>query len=163
MSRLRLPILSAIAFVIALPLSAATQRVSSPVVARVDRETISLAELDATLSDEVRDARVRLQDVARRAAQDVIDDRIALDTSARTIESRRAELYRAHGVVLMLPLADQLESELPANRVIARIGGEPIRAAALEQAGALRLYRLRGELYMQRRRQLDTLIEQRLL
>jgi protein-disulfide isomerase len=63
----------------------------------------------------------------------------------------------------VLPVAQALETTLPPEQVVAFVGKDVIAAAAVEEAAALRLYRLRGELYLQRRRDLNLAIEIRLL
>jgi protein-disulfide isomerase len=152
MSRLHVWSLSPIVLLLAVPLWAALERSSSPVAARVDGEEILIADLDALSVEEVRRIHVRLLEVAHQAVQDLIDRRLRNESSSP-----------AHRVEFNLPPPQMLETELPPERMVAQIGSEPIRAAALEEGAALRLYRLRGELYLQRRRQLDTLIEQHLL
>src|SRR5690606_20321034 len=51
----------------------------------------------------------------------------------------------------------------PPIRTVALVDDTPITAAMLEQAAALRLYRLRKEIYLERRRHLDIAVENRLL
>jgi protein-disulfide isomerase len=143
---------------------AALEGSSSPVAARVDREEISIAAIDAMSIDEVRRIRMRLMEVAHQAVQDLIDRRLGIEQNSKSAYARkRAENYRARGVKLTLPQPEALETKLPPDQIVALIGSEAIRAAALEEAAALRLYRLRGELYLQRRRHLNTLIERHLL
>src|SRR6266581_2994923 len=162
MSLLRLRSLSATAVLLVLPVGA--MEVSSSLAARVDHNEISIAAIDAMSIDEVRRIRMRLTEVARGSVQDLIDRRLGVDQgSGSTLAGKRAEDYRARGVRLTLPQPEALETKLAPDRIVALIGSETIRAAALEQAAALRLYRLRGELYLQRRRDLETLIERHLL
>jgi protein-disulfide isomerase len=164
MSRLHAHSLSPIALVLSLPLWTALEGTSAPVAARVDRQVILIADIDVMSIDDVRRIHIRLLEVAHQAVQDVIDQRLGIESGPDPGRARkRAEFYRARRVNFTLPPPEALETELAPERMVARIGNEPIRAAALEEAAALRLYRLRGELYLQRRRQLDTLIEQHLL
>ena len=81
---------------------------------------------------------------------------------AAEAEARR-RLRHTHKVEILLPEASALEQPLPPRREVARIGGAPIRAAKFEQAAALALYRLRGELYHERRRNLEAAIEDLLI
>jgi protein-disulfide isomerase len=137
---------------------------ASPIAARIDGEAIPTATVDAMSIKEVQRIRTRLTEVAERATQDLIDQRLGTEhSSAESLARRRAELYRAHDVRLTLPEAEALETSLASDRIVALIGDEPIHAAAVEKIAALRLYRLRGELYLQRRRDLNSLIERRLL
>jgi hypothetical protein len=131
---------------------------SSHIAARIDGEIISIAAVDAVSPDEVQRIRGRLLEVAQSAVQDLVDRRLGIEHSAE-----RARLYSSRNVKLTVPQSHALETHLPAKLVVASIGNDPIRAAAVEEKEALRLYRLRGELYLQRRRNLDGLIEQRLL
>jgi protein-disulfide isomerase len=143
---------------------AALEGSSSPVAAQIDREAITIAAIDAMSIDQVRRIRMRLMEVAHQAVQDLIDRQLGIEQSSESAFARkRAEIYRARGVKLTLPQPEALETKLAPHRIVALIGSETIRAAALEETAALRLYRLRGELYLQRRRHLDTLIERHLL
>ncbi|MET0987056.1 MAG: thioredoxin domain-containing protein [Steroidobacteraceae bacterium] len=63
----------------------------------------------------------------------------------------------------MLPDAHALETALPTELPVGWLGDERVPALAVEQAGALKLYRLRGELFLQRRRNLDAVIDEQLL
>jgi protein-disulfide isomerase len=137
---------------------------ASPIAARIDGEEIPTATVDALSFKEVQRIRARLMAVAESATQDLIDQRLETKhPSAQTQARKRAELYRAYDVQLTLPEPEALETSLAPDGVVALIGDEPIRAAAVEKMAALRLYRLRGELYLQRRRDLESLIERRLL
>jgi protein-disulfide isomerase len=163
MSRLGLRSVSPIAILLVLPVWAVEGSASS-IAARVDRNEISIAAVDAMSIDEARRIRVRLMEVARHAVQDLIDGRLGIEQGSESAVARkREEIYRARGVKLTLPYPEALETKLAPDQVVALIGSEPIRAAALEEAAALRLYRLRGEIYLQRRRDLNVLIERRLL
>jgi protein-disulfide isomerase len=77
-------------------------------------------------------------------------------------ETRR-RLREKHHIEILLPEAHEIERPLPPERKVAEVGGVALRAADLEQTAALWLYRLRGELYRERRRNLDTAIENLLL
>jgi protein-disulfide isomerase len=133
---------------------------AASVAARIGAEAISTSSVDAMSIGEVERIHSRLTEVARAAVQDLIDEQLGIaDGSA----DERARVWRARDVRLILPESPALEAELPPDRVVAAIGGQAILAEALEHAAALRLYRLRGELYLQRRRNLDVLIERRLL
>jgi protein-disulfide isomerase len=137
---------------------AALASAASHVAARIDGEEISIATVDAVSLDQVQHIRGRLLEVARGAVQDLVDRRLGIKHPAE-----RAKLYSSRNVQLMVPESYALETRLPAELVVASIGDDPIRAAAVEEKEALRLYRLRGELYLQRRRNLAALIDQRLL
>lgn len=110
--------------------------------AHVDTEAITLESVDALAPALVRDVRARLAGVARATVQSLANGR---------------------ALKLLLPQPTELETPLAADRIVAFAGRESIRAAALERAAALRLYRLRGELHLERRRQLETLIDGSLL
>jgi len=138
--------------------------VAAEIAAHIEAEEISIASVDAMASERVQGIHERLTATARHALEHLIDQRLGVDREP--VESRarqRAERYRVHGVSLALPQPRVLESALPPEQIIAVVAGKPLRASELERAAALRLYRLRGELYLQRRRDLDRLIEQRLL
>jgi protein-disulfide isomerase len=77
-------------------------------------------------------------------------------------EARR-RLREGHAIKILLPEGPELERPLPAKRTVALVGDVPIRGGALEQAAALRLYRLRKEIYLERQHNLETAIENRLL
>lgn len=134
---------------------------SSQIAARIEGQEISIAEVDAFSGAGVQQLRGRLMEVTQQAVRELIDRRLGIPAAAPPDE--RARIYRAHQVRLVLPEAQALESPLPPEQVIAFVGKDAIKAAAVEQAAALRLYRLRGELYLQRRRDLNPAIETRLL
>jgi protein-disulfide isomerase len=133
------------------------------VAARIGNEAIPTTAVDALSIGEVDRIHSRLTEVARSALQDLVDERLGISNGSGLNERERAKVYGAHDVKLALPDATALETKLPADRLVAAIGGQAILAGALENAAALRLFRLRGELYLQRRRNLDGLIERRLL
>lgn len=134
---------------------------SSQIAARIEGQEISIAEVDAFSGAGVQQLRGRLMEVTQQAVRELIDRQLGIPAAAPPDE--RARIYRAHQVRLVLPEAQALESPLPPEQVIAFVGKDAIKAAAVEQAAALRLYRLRGELYLQRRRDLNPAIETRLL
>ena len=134
------------------------------IAAHINDEEIPTAAVDAMSVDQAQRIRNRLMEAAHQALEDLIDQRLGIDDMPEASRSRkRAEIYRAHNVKLTLPQPEALENTLPPDQLVAVVAGDPIRARELEHAAALRLYRLRGELYLQRRRDLDRLIEQRLL
>jgi protein-disulfide isomerase len=135
---------------------------AASVAARIGGEEISTTAVDAISSGEVERIHSRLTDVARAAVQELISERLGIG-HALTATDERARIYRAHDVTLTLPEAPALETALPPDQVVAVTDGDAIRAGTLENVAALRLYRLRGELYLQRRRNLDVLIERHLL
>jgi protein-disulfide isomerase len=103
------------------------------------------------------------------AARDPAVERAAiryyLEQHARAtaeVEVRR-RLREGHTVELFLPDVREIEQVLPAEREVARVDGVSIRAAELERAAALPLYRLRGEIYRERRRNMEAAIENLLL
>src|SRR6266403_2278412 len=158
MSRPHARSLSPIALLLALFLCPALEGSSAPVAARVDRKEILIADIDAMSIDAVRRIHIRLLEVAHQGVQDLIDWRLRNESSSDSVHANRAQRVKFN-----LPPPQELETELAPDRIVAQIGSEPIRGAALEEGAMLRLYRLRGELYLQRRRQLDNLIEQQLL
>jgi len=85
----------------------------------------------------------------------------------KALETAEAEarhhLREGHAIKILLPEGPELEQPLPPERTVALVDDVPIRAGALEQAAALRLYRLRKEIYLERQRNLETAIESRLL
>jgi len=108
--------------------------------------------------------RNRLLETARQTLEGLIDQRLGIDDTPQAARfERHEEIYRSHRVKLTLPQPEALETALPPDQILAVIADNPIRASELERAAALQLYRLRGELYLQRRRDLDRLIEQHLL
>jgi protein-disulfide isomerase len=134
---------------------------SSQIAARIDGQEISIAAIDASSGVAAQQLRSRLMEVTQQALRDLIDRRLGI--SAAALPDERARIYRAHQVRFVLPEAQALERALPPEQVIAFVDKDAIAAAAVEQAAALRLYRLRGELYLQRRRNLNLAIETRLL
>lgn len=137
---------------------------STPIAARIDGDAITIATVDAMSPGQAQRLRTRLAEVARRTLEQLIDERLGIDDLPERAQSaRRAALYVKHEVELASIVPEALESPLPPNQTVAVIDHVPITAAALERAAALRLYRLRGELYLQRRRDLDRLIERRLM
>jgi protein-disulfide isomerase len=101
----------------------------------------------------------RNPEVARAAIQHYLHQKALEATEA----DRRRRRREGHVVELSLPQAGELEHALPSEREVARVDGVAIRAAAFEQAAALPLYRLRGEMYRERQRNLEAAIEERLL
>jgi protein-disulfide isomerase len=134
---------------------------SPQIAARIDGQEITIAAVDAFSGGATQQLRGRLMEVTHQALRELIDQRLGIPAAA--LADERARIYRAHQVRLVLPEARALESPLPPEQVIAFVGKDAIAAAAVEQAAALRLYRLRGELYLQRRRDLNLAIETRLL
>ena len=92
---------------------------------------------------------------------------IRLYLTQKALESVQAEARRrlraGHAIKVWLPDGPELEQPLPPIRTVALVDDTPITAAMLEQAAALRLYRLRKEIYLERRRHLDIAVENRLL
>ncbi|WP_133718952.1 DsbA family protein [Methylocaldum gracile] len=84
----------------------------------------------------------------------------ALETAE--IEARR-RLREGHAIKILLPEARELEQPLVPERTVALVDDIPILAGALEHAAALRFYRLRKEIYLERQRNLEAAIENRLL
>jgi hypothetical protein len=149
-----------------LVLSAWTEHATSAprIAAHINDEEIPTAAVDAMSVDQAQRIRNGLMEAAHQALEDLIDQRLGIDDMPEASRSRkRAEIYRARNVKLTLPQPAALEDALPPDQLVAVVAGDPIRARELENVAALRLYRLRGELYLQRRRDLDRLIEQRLL
>jgi protein-disulfide isomerase len=75
----------------------------------------------------------------------------------------RRRLREGHAIKILLPDGPKLERPLPPIRTVALVDDTPIAAETLEQAAALRLYRLRKEIYLERQRRLETAVENRLL
>ncbi|MGE0824191.1 MAG: DsbA family protein [Candidatus Binatia bacterium] len=75
----------------------------------------------------------------------------------------RQQLRRGHEIRLLLPQVQELAYPLLPGRQLAQVDRHAIRAAALEDGAALRLYRLRQELYHERRQAIDRAITNRLL
>lgn len=73
------------------------------------------------------------------------------------------QLQQNNDLNIDIPLASQLESPLPQRLILANIDGIVIHAELLEKKAALKLYQLRGELYLLRKKALEKLIEQYLL
>jgi hypothetical protein len=70
---------------------------------------------------------------------------------------------QSHVIEPLLPAGDSLAAPLPARQVLARVDAAPLPAADVERAAALRLYRLRGEIFRERQRNLDAAVDQALL
>jgi protein-disulfide isomerase len=83
--------------------------------------------------------------------------RIAAEAAGR--RARRA----GHAIETTLPPAAQLAEALAPGRTVARLDGGAVPAKEMERAAALRLYRLRGEIFRERSRNLGAAIEARLL
>jgi protein-disulfide isomerase len=81
---------------------------------------------------------------------------------AAEAETRR-RLREKHHIEIFVPEAQEIERSSTPERKVAEVDGVTLHGAELEQAAALWLYRLRGELYRERRRNLDTAIEDLLL
>jgi 2-hydroxychromene-2-carboxylate isomerase len=97
--------------------------------------------------------------VQRAAIRHYLEDEARKKARADALGDLEAE----QGTERLLPSAQALAHPLEPGRVVARVGGVPIHARALEQRAALRLYHLRGELARERLRNLETLIDSRLL
>jgi protein-disulfide isomerase len=81
--------------------------------------------------------------------------------AAKTTAHR--QLREGHAIKVLLPEGWELERALPPERPVALVDGDPITAAALEQAAALALYRLRMEIYLERQSNMEKAIENGLL
>lgn len=81
---------------------------------------------------------------------------------AAEAEARR-QVREGHAIEILLPEGEEFEQPLPPARAVAVVDGVPIPAAALEQAAVLALYRLRAEVYLERRRNIESVIGDRLL
>ncbi|CAI8887486.1 DsbA family protein [Methylocaldum szegediense] len=92
---------------------------------------------------------------------------IRLYLTQKALESVQAEARRrlraGHAIKVWLPDGPELEQPLSPIRTVALVDDTPITAEMLEQATALRLYRLRKEIYLERQRCLETSVENRLL
>ncbi|MBM4270429.1 MAG: hypothetical protein FJ144_28125 [Deltaproteobacteria bacterium] len=115
--------------------------------ARVAGDAISLAEVDAATEGRAAALEANLVETAGAIVREIV---------AGTGEN-------VEEVVLSLPTGPELASPLEPPRVVARSPSGSVTASALESRGALRLYRLRGELARVRRRALDEIVEERLL
>jgi len=71
----------------------------------------------------------------------------------------RQRLRHGHVIRLSLPRPHELETPVTQERQIAQVDSIWIRAAEFEQAAAWRLYQLRAEIYQERRRNLEPVIE----
>lgn len=147
-------------------LSAATAHSASSdsVAAHVDGEPITIETVDAMSPGQAQRIDAHLSRVARATLERLVDERLGIDDlpEPERVERRKA-LYSKHDVALASLDPKALENPLPPDQVVGVVDGTPLLAATLERAAALRLYRLRGELYLQRRRDLDRLLERRLI
>jgi len=75
----------------------------------------------------------------------------------------RQRLRQGHVIRLSLPGPQELESPVTQERQIAQVDSTWIRAAEFERAAAWRLYQLRTEIYRERYRNLEPIIETLLL
>lgn len=91
--------------------------------------------------------------------------RYHLEAEARGAAETEARRLRRQGHVVesAVPQSAELDEPLAPERTVARIDGQPVPAADLERAAALRLYRLRGEIYRERSRNLSEAIDALLL
>lgn len=78
-------------------------------------------------------------------------------------ERAQAAGRRAAGVEVSPPDPARLGSRLPADQEVARVGDVRVTAGDVERSAALALYRLRGELFRERARRLEKLVERELL
>lgn len=103
------------------------------------------------------------------AARDPAVERAAIRyyLEQKALETAKAEARRrlraGHVIKLALPNARACEQALPPEREVARVDGVVIRAVKFERAAALALYRLRGEIDRERRRNIEAAIEDLLL
>lgn len=97
--------------------------------------------------------------VQQAAIRHYLEQRAREATEAET----RRRLRENHHIEIFLPQAHEIERPSPPERKVAQVNGVVLRAAELEQGAALSLYRLRGELYRERRRNLAAAIEDLLL
>jgi hypothetical protein len=97
--------------------------------------------------------------VARAAIRTYLESQARAAAEAQGRQRRR----QAHRVELALPDAAELDDRVPSARTVVAIDGRPVPASAPEETAALRLYHLRGELYRERRRNLDVAVDAVLL
>ncbi len=90
--------------------------------------------------------------------------RYLLEQRARLARKKeeRAMLRKGHRIVRIPPEGVDL-SRARSEIIVARIDDQPVRAEAIERRAALRLYRLRAELYRERARNLESQIDSFLL
>lgn len=105
------------------------------------------------------DAAVQDPAVAEKAIRYVLEQQARDAASAAACRRRR----QSHAVEYFLPPANLLDAPLPATQTLARIDGAVLQAAEVERAAALRLYRLRGEIFRERQRNLSAAVDQALL
>ena len=82
---------------------------------------------------------------------------------AAAAAAARRRRWQGHAITRDLPSARDLEQPLAEDRTVARLDGQPVSAAELERGAALRLYRLRGEIFRERSRNLAAAVDARLL
>jgi hypothetical protein len=97
--------------------------------------------------------------VARAAIRTSLESQARIAAEAQGRQRRR----QAHRVELALPDPTALDDRLPSELVVVAIDGRPVAAGVVEASAALPLYRLRGELYRERRRNLDAALDTLLL
>lgn len=139
--------------------------VEEPIVSLMQVAPISDAEIDTFRRERATDFKQLFAPGAIPPDAEREAIRFHLQSESRKAAEVRLQVERRaqHHIEILFPEARELEIQLSHDRVVARIDDRVILAAALEREMALRLYRVRGELYLERRRNLKALIEQRLL
>ncbi|MDH3670671.1 MAG: DsbA family protein [Gammaproteobacteria bacterium] len=139
--------------------------VEESIVSTLQIPPISEAEIDAFRRERLEDfegafaPRSVPPEVEREAIRFFLQSEARKAAEARIRTEHRAQ----HRVEILVPEAHELEFALQPERVVARVDDKAILASAFESELALRLYRLRGELYLERRRNLERRIDQHLL
>lgn len=138
-------------------------------------EMLEVPPLPPVTDEEVRSYRVTRdkeaeafnpeEGVAREPEEQAALLRHYLEQKAReAVEMQmRQRLRQGHIIRLSLPNPQELETPVTRERQIAQVDATWIRAAEFERAAAWRLYQLRSDLYRERRRNLEPMIENLLL
>jgi protein-disulfide isomerase len=97
--------------------------------------------------------------LTRKAIRHLLE-RQARDAAAAAACRRRRQ---THAIEHLPAAAGTLAAPLPPTQALARIDATPLPAGDVERAAALRLYRLRGEIFRERQRNLSAAVDEALL
>ncbi len=151
------------------------ERLRSLTVPEPSEELSQLPATPSVADEEVRSYRATPEKdvIGRRSVEGVASEsdeqtallRYYLEQKAREAADAqmRQRLRQGHMIRLSFPRPQELEFPMTQERQIAQVDNTWIRAVEFEQAAAWRLYQLRGEIYRERRRSLESAIENALL
>lgn len=117
-----------------------------------------LKEHRTSIDRQIKGQGPQIEFLKKRIAQ-----RYAEVTQQQQVATLRASLTKQGKITIQLPAEHRLEQPLPPQTILAEVYGNPITAAQVEQNAKLKLYLLRGELYLTRKKAMTALIEQHML